>query len=158
MRIGDLARQAGCTVEAVRYYEREGLLPRPERGANNYRMYDASHLESLRFVRNCRALEMSLGEIRTLLQLKLDPDGDCGEVNDILEGHIGHVTERIARLEGLHRQLLALRGMCGRTRPTKSCAILMELADAQEPAAAGPSARPCVPGAHGGSPGHRGDL
>ena len=58
MKIGELARQAGCQVETVRYYEREGLLqPAIRDQTNNYRHYDSTHLERLMFIRRCRALD-----------------------------------------------------------------------------------------------------
>ena len=141
MKIGDLAGRAGCTVETVRYYEREGLLPEPERGANNYRVYGAEHLEALSFIRNCRTLEMSLGEIRALIQLKLDPCKDCNEVNVILDEHIEHVAERIERLTALKGQLTALRGRCARIRAVSDCAILHELS---EPVEDGRAAKGCL--------------
>ncbi len=150
MKIGDLAKQAGCTVETVRYYEREGLLASPERGANNYRVYGKTHLESLRFIRNCRELEMTLEEIRTLVHLKLDSERDCGEVNVILDAHVAHVTQRISRLEKLRQQLLTLRGLCDRVQPRKSCAILLELAEPVESDPAEEKSGDCVAGAHGG--------
>lgn len=132
MKIGDLAKRAGCTVETVRYYEREGLLPRPERGTNNYRLYDATHLETLCFVRNCRALEMSLAEIGTLLRLKGMSGQDCGEVNTVLDEHIAHVAERLAQLHQLQEQLVSLRQLCSRIESVDSCAILRELAESPE--------------------------
>lgn len=149
MKIGDLAKRAGCTVETIRYYEREGLIPKPERGANNYRLYDSSHLETLSFIRNCRVLEMTLEEIKSLLHLKLDSDKDCSEVNAILEEHMAHVVDRIARLESLRKQLASLRSLCGSIRSRKKCAILLELAEPVDPAQADRAdAFPHVPGAH----------
>ena len=65
MKIGELAQIAQCTVETVRYYEKEGLLPSPARTAGNFRLYGLGHVERLRFIRNCRALDMSHDEIRT---------------------------------------------------------------------------------------------
>ena len=67
MRIGELAKQAACTVETIRFYEREGLLPRPTRSGGNYRLYSAEDAERLAFIRNCRSLGMALAEIRVLL-------------------------------------------------------------------------------------------
>lgn len=133
MRIGDLARRAGCTVETVRYYEKEGLLAEPARGGNNYRLYGAAHLEALSFIRNCRLLEMSLEEIRMLLRLKSDPARDCSEVNVILDEHIAHVTGRIESLETLRGQLEGLRSLCVEVRSAGACAILRELAEPGEP-------------------------
>jgi DNA-binding transcriptional MerR regulator len=55
MKIGQLAQQTGTPVDTIRYYEREGLLPRAARTEGNYRIYDAVHLERLAFIRRCRS-------------------------------------------------------------------------------------------------------
>ena len=70
MRIGELAQAAGLDVETVRYWEKAGLLPPPARRDNNYRRYGEAALHRLRFIRNCRALDMSLYEVRSLRQLE----------------------------------------------------------------------------------------
>jgi len=127
MKIGELAKRTGCPVETIRYYEREGLMHAPARSEKNYRLYDGSHLERLTFIRNCRALEMTLGEIAALLRIKDQAGQDCGEVNALLEEHIGHVAERIAKLQLLETQLIALREQCGQTLSVTKCAILKEL-------------------------------
>lgn len=128
MKIGELAMRGGCTVETIRYYEREGLLPEPERSANNYRLYGSNHLEALSFIRNCRALEMTLDEIGVLLRIKERSGQYCGEVNTLLESHIDHVTERIKRLQQLETQLISLRQLCCQIQPVTKCAIMRELA------------------------------
>lgn len=130
MRIGELARRAGCRPDTVRYYEKEGLLPPPVRSDGNYRIYNASHLSRLAFIRNCRALEMNLDEVRALLALKDGACPDCGAVNRLLEGHIGHITERIDRLQALRDQLLSLRQRCSGATPIDQCGIMRELAGA----------------------------
>ncbi len=73
MKIGDLAKATDCAVETIRYYEREKLLPEPARSEGNYRMYTQAHVERLTFIRNCRTLDMTLDEIRSLLQLRDSP-------------------------------------------------------------------------------------
>ena len=150
MKIGELARLAQCSVETVRYYEKAGLLPPAARSGANYRHYGDAHVARLRFIRNCRELEMTLEEIRTLVHLKLDSERDCGEVNVILDAHVAHVTQRISRLEKLRQQLLTLRGLCDRVQPRKSCAILLELAEPVESDPAEEKSGDCVAGAHGG--------
>jgi Cd(II)/Pb(II)-responsive transcriptional regulator len=130
MRIGELAKRAGCQAETVRYYEREGLLPDPARTDGNYRSYNAEHLARLTFIRNCRALEMSLAEIRALLAIKDGAGRDCGEVGTVLAAHIGHVAERIGRLSALKTQLEALHEQCGGAEAVECCGILRELAEA----------------------------
>ena len=128
MKIGELAQVAQCTVETVRYYEKEGLLPAPARTASNYRSYSDPHVERLRFIRNCRALDMTHEEIRTMLGLMDQPAGDCGGVNQLLDEHIAHVDVRIAELSQLKQQLSELRQRCQRDQPVDACGILQGLA------------------------------
>jgi Cd(II)/Pb(II)-responsive transcriptional regulator len=128
LRIGELAERVGTQVETIRYYERAGLLPAPARSDGNYRVFDAGHVDRLSFIRHCRSLDMTLGEIRLLLEFRDAPDQDCSDVNALLDAHIGHVAERISELQRLEKQLKRLRRQCQRTRTAKDCGILHELA------------------------------
>jgi len=128
MKIGELAQVAQCTVETVRYYEKEGLLSAPARTAANYRSYNESHVERLRFIRNCRALDMTHKEIHALLGLMDQPASDCGGVNLLLDEHITHVDVRIAELFQLKQQLSELRQCCQNERAVDACGILQGLA------------------------------
>ncbi|MEO5932493.1 MAG: Cd(II)/Pb(II)-responsive transcriptional regulator [Duganella sp.] len=124
LKIGELAARTGYTVEAIRYYEREGLLPAPERSGGNYRLYRGAHLERLQFIHHCRSLDMALNEIRSLLTFRGHPEQSCGAVNALLDKHIVEVADRIAQLRDLERQLLGLRGLCTEVQTAKDCAIL----------------------------------
>ena len=135
MRIGELARQTGTPVETIRYYEREQLLPEPRRTAGNYRHYQQAHLERLLFIRQCRALDLSLEEIRALLEVRDNPDGTCLTANQVLDEHIGHVETRILELQELAHQLHLLRAQCLEEHPAAECGILQGLASDQLPAA-----------------------
>ena len=64
MRIGEVAQATGTSIETIRYYEREGLLPAPARSEGNYRIYEAAHVDRLLFIRHCRRLDMTQDEIR----------------------------------------------------------------------------------------------
>ena len=132
MKIGDLATASATPVETIRYYEREGILPKPGRTLGNYRVYEENHLERLQFVRYCRGLDMSLDEVRVLLRLKDSPDENCGEVNLLLDEHIGHVSRRIRELRVLEKQLKEIRQTCGQTRSAEQCGILSELSNASQ--------------------------
>ena len=127
MKIGELAQAAQCSVETVRYYEREGLLAAPARTPGNFRVYGPEHLERLRFVRNCRALDMSLDEVRALLAFCDAPQADCGEVNALLDEHIEHVALRIRELQALAKQLKQLRAQCAAVSSADQCGILKAL-------------------------------
>ena len=127
MKIGELAKQADCPVETIRYYEKEGLLAAPRRSGANYRDYGAPHLERLAFIRRCRTLDMSLPEIRTLLEAIERPGEDCTPVDRLIDEHIGHVAARIAELTQLKLELDAIRALCAGRRPTGSCGIVETL-------------------------------
>jgi Cd(II)/Pb(II)-responsive transcriptional regulator len=127
MRIGELARRADCPVETVRYYEKQGLLPAPRRSGANYRDYGAAHLERLAFIRRCRGLDMSLPEIRALLEAIEQPGADCGPVDALLDEHIGHVAERIAELTALKEELDAIRAHCAGGNSANACGIVRTL-------------------------------
>lgn len=124
MKIGELAQRTGCLVETVRYYERVGLLAPPDRSPNNYRAYNEHHAERLLFIRHCRALDMTLDEIRMLLDLRDRPEQNCLGVDELLDKHIGHVVERIESLSALETQLRSLRSCCLATDNTSECGIL----------------------------------
>lgn len=135
MKIGELAQLAQCSVETIRYYEREGLLPAPARTGGNFRAYTAAHAERLRFIRNCRALDMSQEEIRRLLSLTDHPSEDCKGVNEVFDAHIEHVEARIRELEQLRQALGELRQRCQREQSVGSCGILHGLAAMEQPPA-----------------------
>lgn len=124
MRIGELARLTATAVDTIRHYEREGLLPAPPRTDAGYRVYGTADAERLHFIRRCRSLDMNLAEVRTLLSLQGGEHG--GEVHALLDEHIGHVTARIAALQQLQQELLALKARCQGDGP--ACGILEGLA------------------------------
>lgn len=147
MRIGELSQASGTPVETIRFYEREGLLPAPGRTEGNYRIYAAAHAERLAFIRQCRSLDMTLDEVRVLLRFKDMPKADCGEVNELLDEHIGHVAQRIRELRVLEKELRALRSQCAVPHAAADCGILQGIEDAAGHARK-PSARRHIRGAH----------
>ena len=129
MKIGELANQTHTQVETIRYYEREGLLPVTARTEGNYRIYSDAHAARLSFIRHCRGLDMTLDEIRILLHFNDAPSENCGEVNALLDEHIGHVAQRIRELRTLETQLKSLRELCREAQDAGHCGILNELTE-----------------------------
>ncbi|MFL9896184.1 MULTISPECIES: Cd(II)/Pb(II)-responsive transcriptional regulator [Paraburkholderia] len=127
MKIGELARLANCTTDTIRFYEKEGLLPSADRTEANYRRYNEGHIDRLRFIRNCRALDMTHDEVRALLDAADGPATGCGAVNALVDEHIGHVNTRIKELQQLRAQLTALRKRCAGEQPVEACGIIHEL-------------------------------
>lgn len=144
MKIGELSTASATPIETIRYYEREGLLPPPARTGGNFRIYEPPHLERLQFIRYCRGLDMSLDEVRVLLRAKDAPGADCGDVNALLDEHIGHVSRRIRELRVLEKQLKDLRQRCAAAQSAEQCGILSGLSAAAQEG----SAPAAAPGAH----------
>jgi Cd(II)/Pb(II)-responsive transcriptional regulator len=149
MKIGELAAATRTPVETIRYYEREGLLPRAPRSEGNYRIYGPAQVQRLAFVRHCRQLDMTLEEIRLLLRFNDAPQAACGEVNALLDAHIDHVATRIRELRLLQKQLQALRRQCAGEREAAHCGILHGLAQPVPPAGARAAQAPLQAGAPG---------
>jgi Cd(II)/Pb(II)-responsive transcriptional regulator len=128
MKIGELARVTEVSIETIRFYERVDLLPPAQRTAGNYRVYDKAHAERLRLIRNCRALDMTLDEVRSLLAMRDDPKRGCLEANEMLDEQIEHVAGRIVELQGLERALRELRRQCSESHAGAECGIFTGLA------------------------------
>jgi Cd(II)/Pb(II)-responsive transcriptional regulator len=128
MKIGELAKAACCTPETIRFYEKEGLIPGAQRTEANYRNYTSEHIERLRFIRNCRALDMTHDEIRSLLRLIDHPADRCASIDALLGEHIGHVDARLIELQQLKAQLVDLREQCTGARSVDACGIVQGLA------------------------------
>lgn len=135
MKIGELARATDTPTETIRFYEREGLLPAPPRTASNYRRYGETEVQRLLLIRRCRALDMSLVEVRALLNLADAPAQAGHEADALLDTHIGHVQARLRELKQLHAELLALRQHCRAPEVTHAdCGVLAELIAPEAPA------------------------
>ncbi len=129
MKIGEIANLTGCSVQTIRFYEKEGLLESQRRSDGNFRLYDETAVEQLNFIRHCRSLDLSLPEIRQLIGLRSSPESRCDEVNQMIDRHIDQVEERIKELDGLMRQLVELRSHCASERTVEQCGILNDLSD-----------------------------
>lgn len=135
MQIKTLARCTGVDVQTIRYYEKQGLLPAPARRDNGYRDYDDAHVERLAFIRHCRALDLSLTDVRQLLlmwdQTKSNEMHVGDDVEDLLDVHLARVRARLIHLQTLEQQLMALRSRCqgGHVDAARQshCGILTEL-------------------------------
>lgn len=128
MMIGELARRAGVNVQTVRYYERRGLLPRPQRTPSGYREYSDETADRLRFIRRAQELGFTLTEIEELLVLRLDPHTTAATVKARAEAKIADLDRRIQDLEHIRHALTHLAGQCrGGRGPVGECPLLEAL-------------------------------
>ena len=112
MPIGVLARESGCKVETIRYYERIGLMPKPARTGGGHRMYSDPQMRRLSFIRRGRELGFTIDAVRVLLGL-VDGEGrTCGEVEAISRGHLDDVRTKIADLRTMETVLAGMVAEC----------------------------------------------
>lgn len=110
MQIGTVAKKVGVSVDAVRFYERNGLLPRPPRTEGGFRRYAECDIETLAFVRRVQGLGFKLREIRGLLRLRGNRLQPCAPVKRRLEEKLADVKTKLSHLQRLQHELrLALR-------------------------------------------------
>lgn len=116
MRIGELAAVSGVTRDALRYYERRGLLPRAPRTRCGFREYDASPVDRLRFVKAAQAHGLTLAEIHDLVNHRSDAGrARCRHVRDLLARKITQLDERRRELDAFCRTLREFHAMCDRS-------------------------------------------
>ncbi len=124
--IGKLGEKTGVNVETIRYYEKIGLLPAPDRTAAGYRQYGDGHLRQLHFIRKGRDLGFSIDAIRELLSLAVHPEHPCQDADRMAADHLAEVERKIAELEKLRD---ALRGMVNcHAHTVAECRIIDALA------------------------------
>ncbi len=98
MQIGQLAKSAGVTVQAVRFYERKGLLPSPPRKESGYRIYGEADARRLQFVRQAKRLGFSLGEIQSILYMRHRGVSPCSQVIAMAEQHLAETEQKLSDL------------------------------------------------------------
>jgi MerR family copper efflux transcriptional regulator len=129
LRIGQIAHQSGLASTALRYYEKAGLLPAPQRTSSGYRAYDASVLPRLAFIRAAQAVGLTLAEIRDVISIREGGTPPCRHVVDLIERHRVEVRARIAELQRLEADLEQLARTGARLDPAECepagiCAVI----------------------------------
>jgi MerR family mercuric resistance operon transcriptional regulator len=122
LTIGRLARASGVNLETIRYYERIGLMPEPDRTSGGHRAYADDHRRRLSFIRRARELGFTLEQVRELLKLNAQEGGRCDTVAVLTEAHLADVRRKIADLGRLESILAESVARCSREGP--ACAIL----------------------------------
>lgn len=128
MKIGELSEKTSCSVLTIRFYEKEGLIPQPDRTQGNYRLYTEDYIDRLKFIVNCRSLNMNLIENKKLLNYKDLPNLNCSDVNELIDSHINDVEENIRNQQKLIQQLLEIRKTCDGLCTVDKCGVLKKLA------------------------------
>lgn len=124
LRSGEVAARAGVNVETLRYYERRGILKDPRGGHGRFRLYPASVVDVVRFVKGAQELGFTLEEIEELLVLRNDTSRSCREVREAAEAKLEDIASKLRRLRRMKRALQQLVGRCSSDASTRECPIL----------------------------------
>lgn len=128
--IGELAKQSDCKVETIHYYEKISLMPEPARTEGGHRVYNATQLKRLRFIRKCRSLGFAIEQIRELLIFIDEPDHFCGEVKALAMVQYRKVQAQIIELKKLQEALNNMIIKCkGEQYTIDNCPIIDSLLD-----------------------------
>jgi DNA-binding transcriptional MerR regulator len=132
-KIGQVAHETGLSIDAIRFYEKQGLLKRPARSEGGFRLFGSDEIQRLRFVGKAQQLGFSLSEIRELLILRGDHVTACSHVKELLHQKLAAVEQKINELKTLEHSLkLALR-KCNRGLKTappsheECCPVIEEI-------------------------------
>lgn len=129
LTIGSVARRVGVAIDTIRYYEREGLMPAPQRRASGYRSYGEAAVVQLRFIRRAKELGFTLEEIRDLLALSADRQRGVKAVKQRAQHRLAAITRRIAELTRVRDALAELVASCPGHGKPEQCPILRALTD-----------------------------
>jgi DNA-binding transcriptional MerR regulator len=129
LTIGQLGRATDTNIETIRYYEKIGLLPAPQRTVANYRSYAAEHLQRLSFIRRARELGFSIGDVRELLKLAAHSEGRCQEVDQLVARHLETIERKIEALTRLRLELRDTLNSCKGGRISE-CRVIEALSPA----------------------------
>jgi MerR family mercuric resistance operon transcriptional regulator len=127
--IGEMSRATGVNIETIRYYERIGIMPAPDRTRGGNRQYNHAQLKRLSFIKRARGLGFSIKEIRALLDMADGQDFTCGEVHGMTMQHLAAVRDKITALRRLEKALTNMAAECSRG-DVPECPILDTLFEA----------------------------
>ena len=125
--IGETARLAGVNKETVRYYEKRGLIPKPDRRRSGYRIFTHRHVEQIKFIKRAQALGFKLSEVKELLELRVSEETSCSEIKTEAEEKYRDVVNKIEDLERIKETLVELIDACRGEGPKGDCPILEAL-------------------------------
>lgn len=127
MKIGELAKKTGLSIDTIRFYEKSDLIRSPDRTEGGYREFSKDEVSTIIFISHCRALDIPIVEIKKLLRVRSSSAKSCREANEIIEAQLIKLRERIKSMKALEKQLAQLQSICHQELDPKDCPILKSL-------------------------------
>jgi len=112
IKIGEVAEGGGVTLQTIRYYEREGLLPEPPRSSSGYRMYSDEAVRRVRFIKRAQELGFSLKEIKELLALRFNSQTSSADVRERVQARLADVEDKLRALKAIKQALQRVACSC----------------------------------------------
>lgn len=122
--IGELAKRGAVNLETIRYYERQGLLPKPPRSSSGYRLFPLDSVRRVRFIKRAQELGFSLKEIKELLALRVTPGTTSADVRKRAQAKVANIEEKVQTLRAMKKALVQLTATCCGDGPASECPIL----------------------------------
>jgi DNA-binding transcriptional MerR regulator len=123
LKVGEVAKTAGVGVQTLHYYERLGLLRKPQRSAANYRLYPPGAIRRVQFIKKAQAIGLTLEETKQILDLKEHGHPPCGKVAELGEKHLQDIDSRLVQLRKYrHALVAALRDWQKENTTERKCA------------------------------------
>ncbi|MBI3952193.1 MAG: heavy metal-responsive transcriptional regulator [Acidobacteria bacterium] len=126
LKIGEVAARSGVSIDALRYYERLGLLPKPARTSSGYRLYEARMVDRLAFIKRAQSFGFTLDEIKQMLQLETADPQTCSRVLEMIEHKLEDLDHQYEEIKRLRHELSAYKTECERAIANRQCCPVIE--------------------------------
>lgn len=127
MKIGELSKKTGLTIDAIRFYEKTGLITQASRTESGYREFSSEIVAVIEFISHCRSLDIPIPDIKKLLKVRSGTTKSCREANEVIDEQLLNLRNRIKELKYLEKNLSELRSVCNQELNPKDCRIIQVL-------------------------------
>lgn len=127
MKIGELSKKTGLSIDAIRFYEKSGLIKGPARTEGGYREFNKDAVAAIEFISHCRSLDIPISEIKKLLNVRSGSAKSCREANIVIDEQIEILRSRIKELKTLEKTLSDLRSVCNSELAPEKCEIIRSI-------------------------------
>lgn len=133
MTVGELSKRAGVNLETVRFYEKEKLLPQPERTSGGHRLYSEDDVERLKFIQRAKWVGFTLKEIRTLMRVReANPTDSCEDAMDLARAKVVEINEKLSELQKMRDALQTFLDTCPEI-DAGHCHVIKGLSEVEKP-------------------------
>ena len=135
LQIGEVAANAGVSIDTVRYYERQHLLKPARRSSGGFRLFTQDAVERIRFIKQAQDIGLSLEEIRALL-ITAGGAAQCQRVHDLLKAKLSELDDRMRAMRQFRGTLARYKEACERELRDRgkqaTCPVIVNLSSSSK--------------------------